>query len=452
MKFTPVIGLEIHVQLNTKSKMFCGCSAEVFGRKPNTQVCPVCLGLPGAIPSPPNIKAIEKAVLVAKALDCQLAENCRFERKNYFYPDLSKGYQISQYQTAIGKGGEFATWDGEVKVRIRRVHLEEDAAKLIHEPGQTLIDFNRAGVPLLEIVTEPDLQTPDQTKAILKELQALPRYLKVSDVDMEKGSMRLEANLSLRKAGTQEPPDLNSKNFTRQDLPPYKVELKNINSFKFLVRALECEIERQRTLLSLGKKVIQETRGYSEERDETFSQRRKEEAFDYRYFPEPDLPPLMAKLLTHRGRIVLPGERWARFERRYQLPRQYRRVLVADPELVTLFEETVQAAGEFTPEEVANMIVNRRFGDPKKLGVRGLIRKIKEVKEKARLSELEIKRSIKKVILDNPKAVGDYKAGKEAALHFLLGSLMKEIKGKADPTEAKRLMEEELSQPDNAQA
>lgn len=430
MKLIPVIGLEIHVQLNTKSKLFCGCSAESFGKKPNTQVCPVCLGLPGAIPSPPNIEAIKKAVLVAKALNCQLAKESYFERKNYFYPDLPKGYQISQYQTALGEGGRFSTWDGETNVGIIRAHLEEDAAKLIHEPGQTLVDFNRAGVPLLEIVTEPNLETPAQSKTVLKELRALLRHLKVSDVDMEKGSMRLEANISLRREGAK--------------LPPYKVELKNINSFNFLLKALEKEIERQRILLQMGKKVVQETRGYSEEKGETFSQRRKEEAFDYRYFPEPDLPPITTKLLTYKGRITLPGEQRQQFERKYQLSRQYVDVLVSDPKLVELFEGAVQKAEDFTPAELANVIVNRRYGDPKKLGATGLIKAMKTNKEKVQVPEAKVEEYIDKIILDNPKAVGDYKAGKEAALQFLLGALMRETKGRADPNKAKDLLKKRL--------
>ncbi|PIZ40444.1 Asp-tRNA(Asn)/Glu-tRNA(Gln) amidotransferase GatCAB subunit B [candidate division WWE3 bacterium CG10_big_fil_rev_8_21_14_0_10_48_23] len=424
MKFVPVIGLEIHVQLNTKSKLFCSCSATSFGKRPNTQVCPVCLGLPGAIPAPPNKEAIKKAVLAALALNCKLAEECRFERKNYFYPDLPKGYQISQYQTAVGTEGKFE------EVKIRRVHLEEDAAKLIHESGQTLIDFNRAGIPLLEIVTEPDLATSSQVKAVLKELRSLLRYLKVSDADMEKGSMRLEANVSLRKEGA--------------GLPPYKVELKNINSFNFLVRALEKEIARQQILLQMGRKIVQETRGYSEKTGETFSQRRKEEVADYRYFPEPDLPPLTARILTYREKFILPEVQRQRLEKNYHLPLQYIETLMANPELADLFEETVKAAAEFTPKEIANVVVNRRFGDPKKLGVEGLARALKMSKKKVQLPEAEVARYIEKIILDNPKAVSDYKAGKEVAFHFLLGALVHVTRGKVAPAKAKDLLEKGL--------
>jgi len=431
MKLAPVIGLEIHTQLNTKSKLFCGCSAASFGKEPNTQVCPVCLGLPGIIPSPPNIEAIKKAVLVAKALNCRLASGCYFERKNYFYPDLPKGYQISQYQTAVGEKGKLSTWDGQGEAGIRRVHLEEDAAKLIHEPGQTLIDFNRAGVPLLEVVTEPSFETPAQAETILKELRFLFREIEISDADMEKGSLRLEANVSLRKEGMK-------------SLPDYRVELKNINSFNFLVRALEKEIERQRVLLQMGKKVVQETRGYSEERDETFSQRRKEEAFDYRYFPEPDLPPLseVTKKFVKKTKIAsytVDGI----IKDLHQLSPQYVKVFRKDRDLAALY---VEVREEVPVSDAANAIVNKRFGDPKKLGVKKLIELIKKSKKKVQIPEVKIARYIDKVILDNPKAKRDYKAGKETALHFLLGALMKETKGRIDPNKAKGLFKKRLQQ------
>ena len=444
-KYQPIIGLEVHVQLNTKSKMFCGCSAEIFGKESNSQVCPVCLGLPGAIPSPPNIEAIKKAVLVAKALKCRLAKGCRFERKSYFYPDLPKGFQISQYKTAIGVGGEF---EG---IRITRVHLEEDAGKLIHDGGQTFVDLNRAGVPLLEIVTEPDVRSSDQAKSALKELRAVLRHLKVSDADMEKGSMRLEANISLREVKGQRSKvkgKLRKGSVVGQEpieSPNYKVELKNINSFNFLGRALEIEIERQQKILVKGKKVIQETRGYDEEGNETYSQRKKEEASDYRYFPEPDLPPVTGKLLKHEGKIILPAEQRADFEKKYRLPQQYSTVLASDPELLALFKDTLQEVKGSSPKEVANAVVNRRFGDPKKLGIRGLAKAIRMGKKKAQLSSSEMGSVIDKAILDNPRAVEDYKAGKAAALQFLLGMVMRESKGKVDPNEARELLKKKIS-------
>lgn len=424
-RLTPVIGIETHVQLNTASKMFCSCSAGHFGKEPNSQTCPICLGLPGAIPSPPNIEAIRKAVLVAKALGCRLAKGCWFERKNYFYPDLPKGFQISQHRTAIGEGGRFAG------VKIRRVHLEEDAAKLVHESNSTFVDFNRAGVPLIEIVTEPEIESPSQAKSFLTELRMLCRYLKISDADMEKGSMRLEANISLRKAGTVA-------------LPDYRIELKNINSFNFLFKALEDEIERQGTLIRAGKKVVQETRGYNEKTGKTYTQRRKEEAADYRYFPEPDLPPITAKLLKYEGGIRLPKGQQERFKRDYRLPSHYATVLAADPDLASFFEEAVQIEKTLDPKEIANAIVNRRLGDPKKLGVRGLVKAMKMSKEKEQFPEEKIEGCVDKVVLDNPRAVEDYRAGKEAALNFLIGVLMRETKGKVNPESAKKALKKRL--------
>jgi len=436
MQYEPVIGLEVHVQLNTRSKLFCGCSADHFGKKPNTQTCPVCLGLPGAIPAPPNIAAIKKAVLAARALGCRVAKECCFERKHYFYPDLPKGYQISQHRTAIGLGGKF---EG---VSIARVHLEEDAAKLVHEPEQTLIDFNRAGVPLLEIVTEPEVPSPSKAKTFLKELRTLFRYLKISDADMEKGSMRLEANISLRKVSSQES-GVGGRE-VKAELPDYRVELKNINSFRFLEGALEYEIGRQMAALERGQKLVQETRGYNEKTGKTFLQRAKEEAADYRYFPEPDLPPLTAKILSCEGEIVRPEDLRKRFEKKYDLPQHYARVLVADPELAALFEAV---AKEFESREVANAIVNRRFGDPRKLGVRGLVEALKAraAKKDAMLSDEELEPLVDEVIRDNQQAVGDYKAGKDGALQFLLGQLMKETRGKINPGKARELLRKKLT-------
>jgi len=277
MKYEPVIGLEIHVQVKTKSKMFCGCPADTFGKKPNSTTCPVCLGLPGAIPVP-NKKALEKTVLLANALHCQIADFSQFERKNYFYPDLPKGFQISQYVDPIGTSGSF---EG---ISMTRVHLEEDTGRLVHKKNATLVDFNRSGIPLIEIVTEPEFSDPRKTRSFLKELRRLIVHIRVSDADMEKGSMRLEANISLRKKGGK-------------DIPSYKVELKNINSFGFVEKALYAEISRQESILRGGGRVSQETRGFDEKRGLTFSQRKKEEAFDYRYFPEPDIPPLLPKSL-----------------------------------------------------------------------------------------------------------------------------------------------------------
>ncbi|KKQ15592.1 MAG: Aspartyl/glutamyl-tRNA(Asn/Gln) amidotransferase subunit B [Candidatus Daviesbacteria bacterium GW2011_GWA1_36_8] len=298
--YKPVIGLEVHVELNTKSKMFCNCSADYFGKKPNTHTCPVCLGLPGALPFI-NKQAIEGCLKIGLALNCTPAEESLFERKNYFYPDLAKGFQTSQYRWPLSVKGWIDIEDksGEKKrIRINRAHQEEDTAKLMHQLGNsktqetsnneniTGIDFNRSGVPLVEIVTEPDFTDSSQIRDYAKKLQQIFRYLGVSNADMERGDMRLEANVSVREVGNEKWDVRTGK------LPPYRVELKNINSFRFMVAAVEYEIKRQIELLEAGRddELRQETRGWDENKKITYVQRSKEEAHDYRYFPEPDLP------------------------------------------------------------------------------------------------------------------------------------------------------------------
>lgn len=419
--YGPVIGLEIHAQVKTKSKMFCGCPAETFGKEPNSITCPVCLGLPGAMPVP-NSAAIEKTVVLAKALGCQLAKLSQFERKNYFYPDLPKGFQISQYSGPIGVKGRLGG------INITRVHLEEDTGKLMHADLETLIDFNRSGVPLIEIVTEPEFSDPRLVSVFLKELRTLLVHLEISDADMEKGSLRLEANISLRKVG-------------EKGLPPYKVELKNINSFAFLEEALEAEIIRQKKLLGAGEKVLQETRGFDEKRRITVSQRRKEEAFDYRYFPEPDLPPLTEKsIVSQRMEIKTPDET----RKEYQslgLPPHYVNVLISNRQLAALFEEMRE---EIPAVEAANILINQRFGDPHKIGAEGLKLKYKESRKKVLLTEGEIRFLADKILLDNPAAVADYAKGKENALQFLLGQLMKESGGKIDPQGGRELLKDAI--------
>lgn len=430
-KYEPVIGLEVHAQVKTASKMFCGCPADVFGKPPNRATCPVCLGLPGALPVA-NRAAVERTVALAQALGCQIAEFSQFERKNYFYPDLPKGFQISQYASPIGSKGLLGA------ISIRRVHLEEDTGKLIHLPRRqasegsgTLIDFNRSGIPLIEIVTEPEFSDPAVVKAFLKELRTLLVHLKISDADMEKGSLRLEANISLRRSGERNRPDLNSKNFTRQELPPYKVELKNINSFAFLEKALRVEITRQEDLLEKGESVAQETRGYDEKSGTTFSQRRKEEAFDYRYFPEPDLPPLTkGTLVEGKGSSTLEEVR--RNFLSLEVPSQYVEILVRYRKLAELFEELRQ---DISPIETANILVNQRFGNPLKLGKEKILALYREAQPKALLSGENLGSHAEKVLLDNPSAVSDYLKGKEAALQFLLGQLIRETEGKIAPKE-----------------
>lgn len=416
MKFIPVIGLEVHVQAKTKSKMFCGCPADVFGKEPNSMTCPVCLGLPGAIPVP-NKRAVEKTVLLAKALGCEITKFSQFERKNYFYPDLPKGFQISQYAGPVGAEGKF---EG---ISISRVHLEEDTGRLLHEESTTLVDFNRSGIPLIEVVTEPEFFDPAAVSRFSKELRIIIVHLGISDADMEKGSLRLEANISLRKKGMRE-------------LPPYKVELKNINSFAFLEKGLRVEIERQTKLLEKGKKIEQETRGYDQRRGITVAQRRKEEAFDYRYFPEPDIPPLTGISLKTEEEIYMPREVREKY-RALGLPPQYSDVLVRNRELASIFDVVRR---EIPVDSAANIIINKRFGDPLKMGAKGLVAAYKRERKKEVLSGGELKAVAEKVVLDNQAAVRDYASGKEAALQFLLGQLMRETKGKVGPEEGKKLL------------
>ncbi|OGE43791.1 aspartyl/glutamyl-tRNA amidotransferase subunit B, partial [Candidatus Daviesbacteria bacterium RIFCSPHIGHO2_12_FULL_38_25] len=329
MNYEPVIGMEVHVELNTKSKMFCRCSADYFGKEPNTHVCPVCLGLPGALPVP-NKKALEYCMMIGLALGCKISEKSLFERKNYFYPDLPKGYQISQYRWPLCVDGWIEIAGR--KIRINRAHQEEDTGKLNHRGNETMIDFNRSGVPLVEIVTEPDFRGVEEVRDYAKKLQQLFRYLGVSNADMEKGDMRLEANVSVR-------PEL------VEGLPNYRVELKNINSFRFMVAAIEYEIKRQISELEAGKKLTQETRGWNEQKKETYLQRSKEEAHDYRYFPEPDIPEISLQSSAIRLQQQMPELPWdklARFQKQYGLTKQQAEILTESRELADFYEETVR--------------------------------------------------------------------------------------------------------------
>lgn len=285
MNYRPKIGLEIHIELKTKTKMFCSCKNDPNQVQPNINICPICMGHPGTLPVI-NKKAVELVIKTGLALNCKIQKETFFERKNYFYPDLPKGYQISQYQVPLCKDGYLEikkddTWEETKKIRIRRIHLEEDTGKLLHSEGMdySLVDFNRAGVPLMELVTEPDISSAKEAANFARELQLILRYLKVSNADMEKGQMRVEVNISLSKT----------------DKAGTKVEIKNLNSIKSVEKSIEFEIKRQTKLLDKGEKIIQETRGWHDIKQETFSQREKEESHDYRYFPEPDLPPLRLK-------------------------------------------------------------------------------------------------------------------------------------------------------------
>jgi aspartyl-tRNA(Asn)/glutamyl-tRNA(Gln) amidotransferase subunit B len=419
--YHPVIGLEIHVELKTKSKMFCQDSADYFGKKPNSLTCPVCLGLPGALPVP-NKKAVEWTILIGKALGCKINKVSKFDRKHYFYPDLPKGYQISQYDEPIAVNGQVeinGREEATKTIRITRVHLEEDTAKLLHSGKDTLVDFNRSGVPLVEIVTDPDFDNPEDVKRFLEELQVIVRYLGVSDADMEKGSMRLEPNISVRVAG--------------EKLPKYKVEVKNINSFNFVKRAVEYEIKRQTEILSEGKTPKQETRGYNPAKGKTYPQRKKEEAHDYRYFPEPDIPPMTFASTyldgIQKGMPELPREKVERYVEDLSLRHQDAFILTRDKKLSEYFER-ITAGTKISPQDIANLIINKKLDTA--LTVDDFIKEAeKKLKPKVTDTKL-LEEAAKKAIEENQRAVDEYKKGKENAIMFLVGKVMREMKGQAD--------------------
>ncbi len=440
-KYTPVIGLETHVELKTKSKMFCSCSADYFGERPNTHVCPVCLGLPGALPVP-NKKAIEWCIMIALAVNCKISATSKFDRKNYFYPDLPKGYQISQYDEPFGLEGSIELKDGK-KIRIRRVHMEEDTGKLVHEPADqrskikdqrsSLIDFNRSGVPLVEIVTEPDFENVGQVVEYLQKLQQIVRYLDVSNADMEKGDMRLEPNVSLKHNTT----NTTNKPISNTKLPPYKVEVKNINSYKFVEKAINFEIDRQKKILEEGKTPLQETRGWSEVKRETVSQRSKEQAHDYRYFPEPDIPPIVFtqdKILKIKNQIgELPNEKLSRFKAVFSLPEYDMEILTREKKIADYFEEAVKVGVKHSvsPKQIANYMINKKPDVEKTLPAE-LVEAILITTQTPQVDQDELKSAVEQALLENPKAVEDYKNGKEEASQFLIGQTMRKIGKKVD--------------------
>ena len=426
-KLEPVIGLEIHIELSTKSKMFCQCSSDYFGKEPNSHVCPVCLGLPGALPVP-NKKAIEYLIKIARALNCKINKTSKFDRKHYFYPDLPKGYQISQYDEPISVNGK--VYIGKDKqIRITRVHMEEDTGKLIHTGNKTLIDFNRSGVPLVEIVTEPDFSNSDDVKIFLEDLQTTIRYLNVSDADMEKGSMRLEPNISIKK-----------KNGKMAD---YKVEIKNINSFKFVKKAIDYEIKRQIELLKKGITPKQETRGFDEKLQKTYTQRIKEQAHDYRYFPEPDIPPMVFSE-DYLNRIFsdipeLPNKRIERYIKDFKIKYTDAYILTRNKIMSDYFEQALEKVikrlnndvkTQNIEQSIANFIINKKI--PISLSLEEFTnRAIKLLSPKETDINL-LNNVIKDVIKNNEKVVFDYKKGKQNAIMFLVGQVMKNIKGKAE--------------------
>lgn len=436
MKYTPVIGLEVHVELKTNSKMFCGCSADYFGQTPNTHTCPVCLGLPGALPFP-NKKAIEWCVMIGLSLSCEIPLFSKFDRKNYFYPDLAKGYQISQYDKPFCKNGFIELSNGK-KIGITRVHMEEDTAKLTHQSGSqnySLIDFNRSGVPLVEIVTEPDFDSAEEVKEYLQKLQQIVRYLGVSNADMEKGNMRLEPNISLRKEG-------------QKDLPNYKVEVKNINSFSFVGKAIDFETKRQAEILDEGKIPVQETRGYVEKSSSTVSQRVKEEASDYRYFPEPDIPPIRwteKQISELKAKLPeLPSKKQTRFVSEYNLSSYDAMNLTIDKNKADYFEEAVVSGTKIvTPKQIANILINKKIDIEKVLPAK-LIEEIVKSSQKSNINEEELDKIVENVLSENQKAVEDYKKGKQTVIMFLVGQVMRRFKEKIDAEKVKAVLTAKL--------
>ena len=485
MQYETVIGLEVHVQLDTRSKMFCGCPADYQAAAPNTRVCPVCLGLPGALPVI-NRRAVAYTVMTGLALNCRIPEFTKFDRKNYPYPDLMKGYQISQYDLPLAQDGwlEIANGDCPVRIGVERVHLEEDVAKMQHFPdegdGYSLVDVNRSGVPLMEIVSKPDLRSPAQAREYLVALHSLVQYLGVSTGNMQDGNFRCDANVSIRPRG--------SHAFGA------RAEVKNMNSFRSVYQALEYEAERQRRVVEDGGQVTQETRGWVEERGATVSQRSKEYAHDYRYFPEPDLPPLrIGAEWVRELRAELPElapQRQARFRSDYGLSEYDAGLLTGARRMADYFEDVVGRRGGDAAKEIANWILgdlsrllNRHHCDIADSpvtpgGLAELLELIAngslstslaktvledmyatgdgaaDIARAKGLSQISdtgaIADAVAEAIAANPGAVSDYLNGKENAARFLMGQVMRLTKGQAQPELALRLVQEGLEARRNA--
>lgn len=467
-QYTPIIGLEIHVEMRTNSKMFCGCPAEHFGVAPNTHTCPVCLGLPGALPVA-NGEGIRRTVKIGLALDSKIARESKFDRKNYFYPDLPKGYQISQYDQPLCYEGKVETEYGEV--RITRVHLEEDTAKLQHvtlTPDQmkqagvehadvSLLDFNRSGVALVEIVTEPDIRSGAQAREFGKQLVQILRYLDVSDCDMEKGSLRLEANISVQSEEEK----------AAGKLPAYKVEVKNLNSFRFLERAIDYEIERHTQMREQGELPKQETRGWNDDRGITYSQRSKEEAEDYRYFPDPDLAPIhLEDSFIEDLRATLPElplEAKARLQKEYGLSGQNAEVMTSERKILLACERLLQLAQQqkVDPQIVANDVVNKKVltwlldlqqveqADSKEIlaEAQKVVAAVQEARQTESIDDTELRAIIEEVLAtsEGADALEKYRSGKVQVIGFLIGQVMRRLGKKVDASEVKQAIEKKIA-------
>jgi len=447
-KYQVIIGMEVHAELKTLSKMFCGCKNDPFhAGKPNIYTCPVCLGLPGALPVA-NKRAIEWTVKLGLALGCKINLLSKFDRKHYFYPDLPKGYQISQYDLPFCYDGKVETSFG--TVGITRVHLEEDTGKLIHQKvngrNVSLIDFNRSSVPLVEVVTEPEIYSSTQAKEYAKKLRQIIRYLDISDCDMEKGGMRLEANISLRKSKIQNPNDKQNPK-SKEELPKYKVELKNINSFRFLERGIEYEIERQKEILEKGLTPDQETRGYNAEKNLTYSQRSKEEAADYRYFPDPDLPPIRFNnnwMNELKSSVPEPLETiFARWEKDFKINKQLTELLFETAVEAKKLEEIflLLSKQQLPVDKFVNLVIHKKITtDLFKQNTEGIVNAYKKLLQVDDITDVELKVFIDKVIGAHPQAVADLKAGKIQSINFLVGQVLREAKKKIEFQRLKRLI------------
>ena len=469
-QYETVIGLEVHVELATKTKIFCGCST-AFGGAPNSHTCPVCTGLPGSLPVL-NKQVVEYAMAVGLATNCQINQYCKFDRKNYFYPDNPQNYQISQlYYPICHDGGIKIDVNGQKKiVRIHEIHMEEDAGKLVHDEWEdvSLVDYNRSGVPLIEIVSEPDMRSADEVIAYLEKLRLIIQYLGASDCKLQEGSMRADVNLSVRPVGAE-------KFGTR-------TEMKNLNSFKAIARAIESERARQIELIEEGKSVIQETRRWDDNKEYSYPMRSKEDAQDYRYFPEPDLPPLQIpdewiKQLKS-SQPEHSNEKMARYKEEYEIPDYDADIITGSKRMADIFEETVALGA--APKKVSNWLMTETMRllkehtmepdeldfSPKNLATLiSLVEKktinqtvAKEVFEKIFADDIEpesyvkehglgmvsdtgaLQKTIEEIIAANPQSVADYKAGKQKAIGFLVGQTMKAMKGKANPTAVNEIL------------